>query len=191
MPARTEPFRSDPELIRRCIEGDQAAWDRLVDQYGRLVYSIPRGYGMSADDADDVFQNVFVIVYRKLSTLKDLTRLSSWLITTTHRECWRLRRSHEVPVEDDLPRLPEEAAPDDVERWERQQTVRELLDRLGDPCRALLTALFLDSSEPSYARIAERLGIPVGSIGPTRARCFRKLEKLMRSAGFDPLPTSS
>ncbi|HYN88697.1 MAG TPA: sigma factor, partial [Ardenticatenaceae bacterium] len=72
-------YRSDPALIQACINGDQSGWNELVDRYGRLVYSIPQRYGLSATDADDVFQNVFTIVLRRLESLRDQTRLSAWL----------------------------------------------------------------------------------------------------------------
>src|SRR5687768_7375866 len=82
--------QSDPELVRACQSGSQSAWDELVHRYGRLVYSIPRRYGLSEADADDVFAAVWATVFRKLNNLKDETRLSAWLITTTHRESWRV-----------------------------------------------------------------------------------------------------
>ena len=80
---------SDAALVRACLAGDEDAWEELVDRYGRLVYSIPRRLGLSAVDADDVFQNVFAALFRRLADLRDQSRLTSWLITTTYRECWR------------------------------------------------------------------------------------------------------
>lgn len=185
MKRKTAEHRSDPLLIQACIEGDPGAWNRLVAQYKRLVYSIPLDYRMSHDEADDVFQNVFVIVYKKLASLRDPGRFSAWLITTTHRECWRHQRARGPQASDDVILVDESPAPDAIERWEREQTVRALLEQLGSPCQELLTALFLDSSEPSYQKISEQLGLPVGSIGPTRARCFQKLEKLMDATGVE------
>lgn len=179
---------SDPLLVRACLAGDEAAWEELIDRYGRLVYSIPRRLGLSESDADDVFQNVFVTLLRNLGSLRDQTRLSAWLITTTRREAWRLGRAGSRRAEDELNEsLPADdpAALDDVVRWEREQGVREALRRLDDRCRELLTALFLEPATPSYEVIASRLGIPVGSIGPTRARCFKKLDAILRELGID------
>src|SRR5581483_7008110 len=79
-------YQSDPRLVQACLEGDQAAWNTLVERYQWLVYSIARRYGLAPADAEDVMQNVFLIVYRRLETLRDYTLLSSWLIRITHRE---------------------------------------------------------------------------------------------------------
>jgi RNA polymerase sigma factor (sigma-70 family) len=182
--------RDDATLIDACLQGRHEAWNELVERYGRLVYSIPRRYGMSDPDCDDVFQNVFSILLQRLGSIKDRSRLSAWLITTTHRECWRLgRRSSAFTSEDvdryfsDVSAPPEEA----MIRWEQQHAVRRALETLGGRCEQLLTALFLSSGDPSYERIAEDLGLKVGSIGPTRARCFRKLERILGEFGLgDP-----
>lgn len=171
----------DAALVDACLRGETRSWDTLVQRYRRLVYSIPIEYGFRPEDADDVFQNVFAIVLEKLSGLRDRRRLSAWLITTTHRECWRLRRKTGVVLDPDRsPALQESPAPDRAEAWELRQTVRAALSHLSSRCRELLRALFLDPGEPSYAKVSERLGLPVGSIGPTRARCFEKLEVVLR-----------
>jgi RNA polymerase sigma factor (sigma-70 family) len=155
------------------------------------VYSIPKRYGLDDADADDVFQSVFTILYRKLDSLKDKTRLSAWLITTTHRECWRIGKKGNAAATLNE-QIVNVGSPTDsqLESWEQQHLVREAVQRLGGQCRDLLTALFLDSSEPSYDQIAERLNIKVGSIGPTRARCFKKLERLLVEMGFEWAPES-
>lgn len=175
----------DSELVERCLAGDQCAWDELVDRYGRLVYSIPRRYGLSESDASDVMQNVFVTAFRKLQTLKDHERLSSWLITTAHRESWRVgkRSDRERQLDRAIPDV-SEPSPAQVIDWERQHVVRAALERLGGRCQDLLTALFLEPSESSYEAIAERLDMKVGSIGPTRARCFKKLESILEEMGI-------
>ena len=85
--------RNDLQLIQACLAGRHDAWDELVDRFKRLVYSIPRRYGFSDADADDVFQNVFIILYRKLDTVRDHERLAGWLIRTTHRESTGLASS--------------------------------------------------------------------------------------------------
>ncbi len=181
----SEAYLADPALVQACIEGDEGAWDELIARYGRLVYSIPIKYGFSEDDADDIFQNVCAIVLRDLHKLRDQTRLSSWLITTTHRECWRLRKRSRSCVSLDETLIDASTPhPEDILRWEREQ-VREAIWGLNDRCRALLTSLFLDPDEPSYEEVADRLGVPRGSIGPTRARCFKKLEAVLLEMGFE------
>jgi len=181
-----ENHRSDPALIQACLSRDQSAWNELVERYTRLVYSIPRRYGFSEPDADDVHQNVFRILAEKLRQLQDQTRLSSWIITTAHRECWRLRRAAQripaLPANEQADQsLPEEA----VRRLERQHLVRLGLEAVGDPCRGLLETLFLQPAAPPYETIAHSLGMKVGSIGPTRARCLQKLEAILRELGME------
>ncbi len=184
--ALSDPYPDNAGLVQACIEGDEGAWDELIARYGRLVYSIPLRSGLSRDDADDVFQNVCAIVLRDLHTLRDHTRLSSWLITTTHRECWRLRKRSRIYTALDNTFVDRNAPPpEDILQWEREQ-VREAVWRLNDRCRALLTALFFDPDEPTYEEVADRLGVPIGSIGPTRARCFKKLEGMLIEMGFEP-----
>ncbi len=178
-------YSSDTELVDACLKEDEKAWNELVARYGRLVYSIPRRYGLSAADADDVFQNVFAIVLRRLGSLQNRELLAAWLITITSREtrhfAARRRPTQELGEEmvdgKDLP-------PDQVQQWERRDIVWQALEQLGNPCRELLTALFLNPDPTSYAQIAHKLKIPVGSIGPTRARCFKKLEAILVTMGY-------
>jgi RNA polymerase sigma factor (sigma-70 family) len=177
-------YRSDPALIQLCLAGDEAAWHSLVDRYSRLVYSIPRSYGFDVSDAEDIVQEVFTTLFRCLETLRDRTRLSSWLITTTHRACWRQGKDRAVGVPIDASPETEDPNPDRAAVWSRAQDVREALERLGGRCRDLLEALFLAPDRPDYTQIAERLGMRIGSIGPTRARCFRKFEEILEQMGY-------
>ncbi len=184
--ATRSSYPSDPELVRACLDGEEAAWKELVERYSRLVYSIPLRYGLSPADADDVFQNVFLIVHRRLHTLKQQDLLAPWLITVTHREAKRLGKKLPTLAELDET-LSDGADPpqDQVERWERQHLVRQALAQMEPRCREILTTLFLDSDLTSYERLAARLGITVGSIGPTRARCFKKLQAILVAMGLD------
>jgi RNA polymerase sigma factor (sigma-70 family) len=179
--------RSDPILIQSCLAGETSAWNELVERYGRLIYSVPRRYGLSSADAEDVMQAVFLLLHRHLSRLRDRTRLSAWLITTAHRESWRVGKSRGAYTGLDE-QFPDVGEPREEEsaQWERQQLVREALTELGGRCEQLLRALFLEETEPSYEAIAQRLGMPVGSIGPTRARCFEKMEKILAFKGLEP-----
>jgi RNA polymerase sigma factor (sigma-70 family) len=180
----------DRDLVSRCLEGDESAWEALIRRYQRLVYSIPIRYGMREEVAADIFQSVCVLLLEHLSTLKDRGKLASWLITTTTRECWRVshRLRREAPIgemiEDDDPILPE--TPDErplVEeeqiRLEEQQHIREAVQALPDRCRRLLELLYYDETNPSYEEISRRMEMPVPSIGPTRARCLEKLRKVL------------
>jgi RNA polymerase sigma factor (sigma-70 family) len=182
-------YRSDPKLIQACLQGKKDAWETLVDRYARLVYSIARDCGLDGPDAEDAFQNVFLVLHRRLGTLRDQTRLSSWLITTARRECWRLARRRQRTAAHDLLEVDVEESARTGE-WERSQDVREALERLGGRCQRLLTALFLDPGQPNYEQISEKVGLPVGSIGPTRARCFQKLEAILREMGMHDSPAT-
>ena len=180
---------ADPALVRACLAGDEAAWATLVERYGRLVYSVARRCGLGQADADDVFQVVFTMLFQRLGTLRDQTRLTSWLITAAYRESWRLGRTGRPHLAVDLPAAvaidPGPPPAELVAQAERDQLVREGLARLDARCRDLLTALFLDADAPSYEAIGRGLGMPLGSIGPTRARCFKKLEPILVALGVD------
>jgi RNA polymerase sigma factor (sigma-70 family) len=182
--------RDDRDLIAACLSGDASAWETLVARYQRLVYSIPLKARLSADDAADIFQSVWLKLYEKLASLRDHEKLSSWLITTTTREVWRVaarnRRDSLPASEEDEPgnaieQIAATAPLADAERelLEQQQLVRAALDALPDRCRNLLTMLFYEKDELSYAEIARRMGMPVPSVGPTRARCLEKMKKLL------------
>ncbi len=184
---------SDAELIAACRDGDEAAWETLVQRYQRLVYAIPRRSGMAEEQAAEVFQRTFVRLVESLERISQPDRLSAWLITTAKRETWRLSQreratitlsslSEEDEEEFDLP--DKESAPldEDLVALERQHAIRTALASLDERCRTLLTLLYYRETPPSYADIARQLGTSEGSIGPTRARCLEKLRKLLDKA---------
>jgi RNA polymerase sigma factor (sigma-70 family) len=173
-------------LRERCLAGDQAAWSAMVDLFSRLVYSVPRRAGLNAADSEDVFQKVFLALYKRLDSIDDPAALPKWLATTAQRESWKIPSARRSSTEADAllaASVAPEPAADDLERWERQHTIRAALDALGGRCERLLKALFLDRPAASYSEVSERLGIPAGAIGPTRARCFRKLVDILESWG--------
>lgn len=175
----------DAELVQACINGDAFAWTTLVERYRRLVFSVAIRCGLSSDDADDVFQIVFTTLFRRLEGLRDTTRLAAWLVTTTQRESWRVSKISRTRSDLDESLVdPSTPHSEIVELADRDQRVRDSMTRLDDRCRDLLTALFLEPDPASYDQIATRFGIPIGSIGPTRARCFKKLELLLIEAGL-------
>lgn len=186
----------DGELIARCLGGDEESWELLIRRYRRLVYSIPVRYGMGEEVAADVFQSVCLVLLENLAKLKDRGKLGSWLITTTTRECWRVshRLRREAPIgeggtdDDDgrgsLPELPDERplAEEEQLQLEEQARVRAAVEQLPERCRSLVELLYYaeeGGERPSYEEISRRLGMPVPSIGPTRARCLEKLRKLL------------
>jgi RNA polymerase sigma factor (sigma-70 family) len=182
--------RDDRWLVRACLSGDHEAWEEMITRYQRLIYSIPLKARLSQDDAADIFQSVCLKLYEKLATIRDTERISSWLITTTSRECWRVsarnRRQNSTGSTDEegadlLNEIPAEGPLLDEQReaLERQQHVRQGIAALPDRCRRLITMLFYQKDEMSYVDIARQMNMPVPSVGPTRARCLEKLKKLL------------
>ena len=186
----------DAALVSRCRGGEAAAWEALVHRYQRLVYAIVRRVGHDEHMAADVFQTVFARLVAHLPRIADPWRLQAWIVTTAKREALlalRLGRrtvsmtraddagdeAAEFDVADDAP-LPEDA----LAELQQQDLVRHALDRLDERCRELLLMLFRDDDDKlPYGEVAQRLGLSVGSIGPTRARCLGKLRGLV-----DPAP---
>ncbi len=185
----TGDTESDEALLRACRQGDPAAWERLIRRYQRLIYAIPRRAGLSDDLAAEVFQRVCVTLVEHLHRIERPDRLGAWLATTARRESWRQLRSHSSTTgalegdegDEALAMLPDPALlPDEVlERLERQHAVRRAIATLDERCRTLLTLLFYTPEPPSYAAIAQSLGIPEGSIGPTRSRCLQRLRQAL------------
>ncbi len=176
---------TDSELIRRCRQGDQHAWTRLIQRYERLVYSVPRRLGMSPEIVDETFQEVWGVLLRRIGSLQHEQALPQWLITTARRIALRLAQRTRSRSST-LDRLTDRgdagcvAMPDEefVERAERGHQVAAAMDRIDPACRELLVAL-MRSDETSYAQIARQLGMPIGSIGPKRARCLERLLQLL------------
>jgi len=183
---------SDAELVSRCLQRDADAWDALIRRYQRLIASITARFRLPEDDAADVFQSVSIALFNQLSTLSKESKLSSWLITVTVRECWKLRQKtgRMVPLENSLAAIGEASCNQPVSAegemliLERQHILRRAIESLSSPCRELIEKLFYSADPMSYAEISTQLGIPVASLGPTRGRCLGKLKSILDQAGF-------
>ena len=163
----------DAELVGRCLEGEQAAWNELVDRYSRYVYAIAsRGYRLHDADAEDVFQEVFLRVYDRLGTLREPGALKYWIAQTTRRVC--LDRLSTAAREEPSEREPEgvDAA---MEELDEAFAVREALATLSDECQQVLDRFFC--RDESYRTIGEELGIPAGTIASRISRCLGKLRE--------------
>jgi RNA polymerase sigma factor (sigma-70 family) len=178
---------SDSDLIAACRDGEEAAWDALVARYERLVYTIPSRYGLTPAEINDVFQSVWLALLKNLENLRQPDRIAAWLVTTTRRECWERRRgvNYEKVITSDLDdqivrAKSEEPSPDEiVATYEKHEALRRAMDKMDSRCRRLLRLLYFDPSIPSYADVASKLNMPIGSIGPLRARCLKKLRKIL------------
>ena len=162
-----------------------------MGRYERAVYSIPLRYGLSREDAADISQLTFAALLRGIEDLPDDSNLGGWLVTVAKRHTWRLmeRGRREKALSSDSLNdsgLVDSAATlgrddaDSIEAWELSFWLEGGLSRLGGECRELLMDLYFRAEKPSYKEIAARLGEPVGSIGPTRARCQERLRKILR-----------
>ena len=178
----TEPHDS---LVKRCSAGDARAWRELVDRYAGYVMAIGRASRLPEDVCEDVAQITFAALARHIASVRDDRAIASWLQTTATRESWKAarRRRREAPA--DMTDVATDEDPTRLEDVEAHQRLREAMGEMGGRCRDLLRALYYRTDEADYARIASDLGIPVGSIGPTRRRCLEKLARLLSGAEDD------
>jgi RNA polymerase sigma factor (sigma-70 family) len=178
-------------LVERCLDGDELAWGELVDRYQGLVYAVLRRARLRPEDQGDVFQNVWILLYRRLSAIRDPERIGGWLMTTTLREAMLARRSARgaVPIEredgeQDLAiGSVRPVAEDELVRIERAQILKEEVAALPERCRAIVDEFLREGGTSDYDAMSARLGIPRGSIGPTRARCFARLRDRLVARG--------
>ena len=186
---------SDEVLLAGCRRGEQSAWEALVVRYQRLIYAIPRRAGLDEDAASEIFQDVFAALLEGISTIEQPSRLQAWLVTTAKRKTWRTvarakslrpfaaegdesgEEMYDIPDERVLPE-------EELARLEEQHLVRSALGELEGRCRTLLRMLFYAAEAPPYSEIAAALGTSEGSIGPTRARCLKKLLDALKKKGF-------
>jgi RNA polymerase sigma factor (sigma-70 family) len=179
----------DARLVAACLQGDQQAWEALIDKYKRLIYSIPFRYGASAEDAADVFQSVCVEVFNSLGQLKNTDSLRSWLITVAVRQSyrWKKKQSNHLELDAMEPEVAEElaAVPETVLQIQQEQIVREVVEKLPPRCAELVKLLFFEQPPLPYAEVARRLGLATGSIGFVRGRCLERLRKILVESGFN------
>jgi RNA polymerase sigma factor (sigma-70 family) len=170
----------DAQLFQRVAERDPAAWSAFVERFGPLVHAICRRTGVSEDEREDIAQTIWIKLLRHAEHLRCPASLPGWVATTANRECWRhvARARQAVEARQHLgDRVGEDQPPPglDLEQLETVQRVRDAVARLEGRCAQLLTALFLKPETPSYEDLAQTLGVPVGSLGPTRQRCLARL----------------
>jgi RNA polymerase sigma factor (sigma-70 family) len=173
---------STSDLLAEAGAGNSAAWDELVSRYSGLVWAVARGFALSMADAADVSQTTWLRLVEHLTTLREPEHVGGWLATTARHECLRLLRKNGrevveadagIDVESGEP-TPEAVVLDN----ERDQLLWRSLGEIPQRCQVLLRALAA-MPPPSYGDVSAALGMPIGSIGPTRARCLDHLKKRM------------
>lgn len=176
---------TDESLLNSCKNNRQDAWFELVERYSNLVLSVPIRYGLNMSDSEDVMQAVFVRLFRSLDSIREAKAMPAWLLTTSHRETWRLAQSRKKTTTLHEPNASTSDPPEEeLLLWERQHLIRVSLKQLGGTCKQLLELLFFAREKSSYGDIAEKLDMAIGAIGPARARCFKKLMPILESMGI-------
>jgi RNA polymerase sigma factor (sigma-70 family) len=175
-------------LLSAATEGDQAAWDALVQRYTGLLWSIARGFRLSTTDAADTVQLTWLKFVEHLGTIADPERLPAWLATTMRRECLQLirRRVREPKLDDwSVTEVVDPAPPVEHKllEAERDRALLHALATLSERCQRLLRVL-MASPPPAYSEVSSALDIPVGSIGPTRQRCLGRLREVVIADGL-------
>jgi RNA polymerase sigma factor (sigma-70 family) len=176
-------------LVSRAAADDQDAWNEIVERYAPLVYAICRRYRLSDRDIEAVGQQVWALLAQHIGRLREPAALPGWLVTTTARECLRALRPAQRPGplagwQEDQARFADDAAIDaEILAAERDAALRAAMAELPLRGRRLLAMLMHDPPY-SYREISAELGIPVGSIGPLRARCMDRLRRSMALAPY-------
>ncbi len=174
-------------LVRRAASGDKHAWERLVDQYNRLIWSITREFKLVESDAADVVQTTWMRLIEHINRLQHPERVGSWLAATARNECLRClaARKRVVLAHEDVtldgPVEHEHEIDEALLAEERGAIVREAMTHLPGRWQRLMEMLMSDPPVP-YATISDELGLPIGSIGPTRGRCLARLRVLLEAS---------
>jgi RNA polymerase sigma factor (sigma-70 family) len=167
--------------------GDAVALDELVRVMTPVLWHVVRAYRLSTEVAEDVVQTTWLSLVKSRASIQEPAAVGGWLTTTARREAWKVAKAtgRAVPVEDDelARRLPDEGSAEaEVVRRDADGRLWAAVERLSERCQALVRIVAFDH-RPDYTKIAADLGMPVGSIGPTRGRCLQKLRALVIENG--------
>jgi len=181
---------SDTRLVKACLSGDEEAWSLLIDKYKALIYSIPVKYGLSRQEAADVFQATCTELLVRLPELREPRALPKWLMQVAHHESYRWKRQSQRTVSRDAETdLPEPTTPAIAEslfqQTQEEQMLREAMTVLTPQCRRLVELLFFETPSRPYSEVAAELGLAVGSIGFTRQKCLERLRARLDELGFN------
>src|SRR5438309_11479902 len=180
---------NDTLLVKECLAGSEEAWSLLIDKYKALIYSIPVKYGLSPQEAADVFQATCTELLVRLPELREPRALPKWLMQVAHHESYRWKRQNQRTVSRDAEAdLPEPATPAIADRLfqqtQEEQMLREAMTVLTPQCRRLVELLFFETPSRPYTEVAAELGLAVGSIGFTRQKCLERLRGQLEQLGF-------
>lgn len=181
--------QSDTELLRNCQHGYESAWSELVNRYQRLIVTIPRRAGLSEEQSSDVLQEVFLVLFEKMSEIKQPEKLRSWLVTTAKFKTWGMIRGEkgfyspetEEEMELEMASLADNSPLSDevLIEIEQQYQIRNALKQLEERCQKILSMIYLRDSAASYLEVSEAIGVGETSISPLRKRCLDKLAKIL------------
>lgn len=182
--------RSDAELWKACVSGNESAWSQLVDRYQRLIYAIPRRAGLAEEQCSDVFQDVFLLLFQKVNEIEQPDRIRSWIVTTAKYKTWaavRAAKGNHAPagdeeMETEIQKLADRSplADEVLVELEQQHLIRTALSMLEERCQKIISMIYLQDAAASYADVAKEIGVGETSISPLRTRCLKKLEKILR-----------
>lgn len=170
-------------LLSAARQGNEDALGEIVTELSPLLWRVARAAGLSSSDAEDVLQTVWLRLVAHLHDIRDSAALTGWLVTTARREAWRMRAAQrrQLPVDHELFNDLADQGPGSEEQViadAERRTLRAAIRRLSARCQELLRIIAF-TPRPDYAVVAAALGMPVGSIGPTRGRCLAKLRALL------------
>ena len=172
------------DTVRRAADGDRAAWEVIVENFSGLLWSVCRSYRLEPSDAAEVVQTTWLRLLENIGGIREPERLGGWLATTARREALRLHRLHGRELStDDETRFDQDPLVAVVDPAlvalldDRDRRLWRAFSGLPERCRRLLRLLVVVA--PSYAEVAETMDMPIGSIGPTRARCLQRLRRLL------------
>jgi RNA polymerase sigma factor (sigma-70 family) len=177
-------------MVRECCKGNQAAWSGLIEKYKNLIFSIPIKFGLSREDAADIFQAVCVDLLSGLEQLREPKALPKWLMQASFHHCLRWKKDRlnlAVDLDEEQPPIEgnEEALPEKMrQQLEQEQSIREAIASLPDRCNRMVIMLFFEDPPRPYEEVAKELGIATGSIGFIRGRCLKKMRQLLEEKGF-------
>lgn len=187
---KMERFRSDRELVDGCRRGHEEDWNALIAKYKNLIFSIPIRYGLSREEAADIFQSVCLDLIKELPRLRDAKALPKWLMQVTAHRCfhWKRHQGRLVSRDDEDAGVPEESVNAEAEALlhevQQEQALREALLAMPQRCRELIQMLFYEEPSRPYQQIATSLGLAIGSIGLLRQKCLDRMKKRLDALGF-------